>query len=46
MNLLKEAHSKKIFGNSYINSESSRSHVVFTIELQRRKFNIVDLCGS
>lgn len=31
ISLLKEAHSNKIFGNSYINSESSRSHVVFTI---------------
>jgi hypothetical protein len=46
LDLLKEAHSNKIFGNSYINSESSRSHVVFTIGLQKRKFNIVDLCGS
>jgi hypothetical protein len=29
--LLKKAHSNKIFGQSYINSESSRSHVIFTI---------------
>ena len=46
MELLKRAHSNKIFGQSYINSESSRSHVIFTIEVQKRKFNVVDLCGS
>lgn len=44
--LLKQAHSNKIFGQSYINSESSRSHVIFSIEIQKRKFNVVDLCGS
>jgi len=43
---LEKAHSNKIFGQSYINSESSRSHVIFTLEVQKRKFNVVDLCGS
>ena len=44
--LLERAHANKIFGNSYLNSESSRSHVVFTIEVQGCKLHIVDLCGS
>jgi hypothetical protein len=46
LELLKRAHANKIFGQSYINSESSRSHVIFTMEVQKRKFNVVDLCGS
>jgi hypothetical protein len=36
----------KIFGNSYIHNESSRSHVILTIRINGVHINIVDLCGS
>jgi len=46
MALLQEANKNKIFGNSYINSESSRSHVLFNIEVKGTFLNILDLCGN
>lgn len=46
MELFKIANSNKIFGQSYVHSESSRSHVLFSITIQKATLNIVDLCGS
>lgn len=43
---MSKANSNKIFGNSYIHSESSRAHTIFTLEqVNGTTLNIVDLCG-
>lgn len=46
LQILRKANSNKIFGHSNIHSESSRSHVMLTVEQKcGATLNIIDLCG-
>ena len=46
MKTIYKANSNKIFGSSNVHSESSRSHVMFTLERKSgAALNIIDLCG-